>query len=101
MTLTRIALAVILPLALTAPAFAQNVTVTTGNGGTMSKNRDCVRGTGSANCSTTTAATTAGGQTVSKTHDRTTDASGTSTTVQSTGPNGQSNERSRKVVVSR
>lgn len=100
MTSMKFALALILPLGLAMPAAAQNVTVTTGNGGTVSKNRDCIRGNGASNCQTSTTATTAGGQSATKDRLRTTDAGGTTTTISGSGPNGQSASKTRKITVS-
>lgn len=88
-----------LALAVALPAAAQNVTITGGNGGTIQKNRDCMRQAGSAECATTTTATTAHGQTVSKQRLRMTGDGTSSTTVNRTGPSGQTNTRSRKIVV--
>lgn len=98
MTSLKYALILMLPLGLTTPAFAQNVVVTTDKGGTMTKDRDCIRGNGAANCQATSTATTAGGQSVSKDRLRTTDAGGTTTSVTNTGPNGQTAGKTRKVT---
>ena len=64
----------------------------------MSKDRDCIRGNGAANCETTSTATTANGKTATKNRLRTTDAGGTTTTVSGMGPNGQSGTKTRKIT---
>jgi hypothetical protein len=95
---SKLALALIVPLMLSAPAMAQSVTMTTGNGGTVVKSRDCIRGNGVAQCEGTTTATTAAGQTVSKNRVRTTDAYGSTSTITNSGPGGESNSRTRRVT---
>lgn len=103
MTPIRFAFALVLPLGLALPALpamAQNVTVTTGNGGTIDKSRDCIRGNGAANCETSTTATTAGGQSATKNRLRTTEAGASTTTVTGSGPGGDSKSRTRKLTFS-
>ncbi len=82
-------------------AMAQTVSVETGRGGSMTKDRDCLRGNGQASCQTTTSVTTPNGQTAGKTRTRTSDGSGTQTTVTGTGPNGETRSSTRKISVSR
>ncbi|RAP41207.1 hypothetical protein BYZ73_11040 [Rhodovulum viride] len=94
-------LALTLPLGVALPALGQSVTVTGANGGTLSKDRTCLRGNGAANCETTTTATGANGQTASKTRFRTSEPGSSTTTVDRTGSNGQTRDRSRTVTVSR
>lgn len=95
------ALALMLPLTLAAPGFAQNVTVTTGKGGTMTKNRSCMVDGQMVICDTMTTGTTAGGQTVSRNRQRTVEQGGSTTTVTGTGPSGESNTRTRTLLITR
>ncbi len=95
------AFALMLPLTFAAPGFAQNVTVTTGNGGTMTKDRTCMVDGQMVICDTMTTGTTAGGQTASRNRQRTVEQGGATTTVTGTGPNGESNTRSRTLLVTR
>lgn len=95
------AFALMLPLTFAAPGFAQNVTVTTGNGGTMTKDRTCMVDGQMVICDTMTTGTTGGGQTASRNRQRTVEQGGATTTVTGTGPNGESNTRSRTLLVTR
>jgi hypothetical protein len=100
-TKTAKTLALLLPLAFATPVFAQNVTITNGNGGTVEKNRDCVRENGQVVCGTSTTATTANGQTVSKDRQRTTTSEGTTSTMTCVGPTGEPGPCSRTVQITR
>ncbi|WP_138465656.1 hypothetical protein [Poseidonocella sp. HB161398] len=92
--------ALLAALALALPAggaVAQSATVTLDNGGELTRNRDCIRGNGMAACETSSTATTAGGQSATKNRLRTTDSSGTTTSVNSMGPNGQTAGRTKNI----
>lgn len=93
--------AALLALPMAGTVSAQSLTVTTQNGGTVQKNRDCVRVAGQADCQVTTTATTAAGQTATKSRARTTTAGQSTTTVSTTGPNGGTNTRGRTVIITR
>lgn len=99
--LTATLLALPLALPMDGAASAQSMTVTTQNGGTVQKNRDCVRVAGQADCHVTTTATTASGQTATKSRARTTTAGQSTTNVSTTGPNGGTNTRGRTVIITR
>lgn len=86
-------------MAMTLPAMAQTVTATGNNGGSVGTTHSCARGDKSANCTNTTTATSASGQTAQKTHARSTSQGG-STTTTTRAANGQSNTRARSVAVS-
>lgn len=89
----------LLALTLAAPmAPAQTLTVTGNNGGTVQSSRDCARNPGSANCTTTTTATTANGQTATKQRTRVSGNGSSETTVLRSGPNGESNTRTRRLT---
>jgi hypothetical protein len=92
-----LASALVLPLSL-APAFAEGVTITGSNGGTITKNRDCARADGTAECQTGTTYTGADGQTASKSRLRTTGDGQSSNEVTWTGPEGQTTGRKRLVI---
>lgn len=94
-------IALALPLALVQPALAQNVTITNGNGGTIQKDRSCDRASGIANCAVSTTGTSANGQSYSKERLRTTQAGSSTTTVNRTGAGGQTNSRTRSVLINR
>jgi hypothetical protein len=94
-------LAFVLPMAFATPMFAQNVTITNGNGGTVEKNRDCARENGKVVCQTATTGTTAKGQTVSKNRQRTTTSEGTTSTMNCVGPTGEPGPCSRTVQITR
>jgi len=79
------------------PAAAQSVTVTGNNGGTIQKNRDCLRGGGTAMCQTSATATTANGQTATRDRTRVTGDGSSTTTVSRVGANGQTGGRTRQV----
>lgn len=98
--LRTFSLAALIALPLAFGAEARNVAVTGNNGGTVNHQHDCTRGSGQAQCSNSTTATGANGKTYTKNRQRTTTSDGTSTTtVDRTGPNGQTNTRTRKLVV--
>ena len=80
-------------------AFAGTLTMTGNNGGTIEKNRDCVRVEGSAECAVNTTKTSPGGETASKERTRTTGGGSSATTVTRTGPGGQTNTRKRLISV--
>lgn len=102
MKLSILTTAFALPLlALTLPAGAQSVTITGGNGGTIQRDRDCTRASGTANCTVSSTGTSASGQTATKERARTTSAGSSSTTVTRTGPAGESTSRNRQVTVTR
>lgn len=94
-------IALTLPLALGQPVLAQNVTVTGSNGGTIQKDRSCDRANGVANCSVATTGTSASGQSFTKDRLRTTQAGNSTTTVNRTGAGGQTNSRTRSVLITR
>lgn len=94
------ALALALPA--TAPvAQAQGITVTGANGGTIQRNRDCSRGSGTARCTVSSTATGANGQSATRERVRTTTAGSSGTTVTGTGPQGSTMQRSRLITVTR
>ena len=90
-----------LALALGLPAGAQNVTITGANGASAQVNRDCLRGGGTANCTTTTTATGANGQSATKQRNRVTTQGSSATTVTRTGPEGNTSTRKRLITVTR
>ncbi len=94
MKTTALALALILA---SGAASAQSTTVTLDNGGVIASDRDCIRGNGTAACQKSTTATTAGGQTASKTRLRTADSTGVTTSVSGAGPNGQTTGRVKQI----
>jgi hypothetical protein len=83
------------------PIFAQSVTITGNNGGTVQSNRDCTRSAGQANCTKNATMTGANGQTATRSRTRLTGNGSSSTTITGTGPNGQSNTRTRLLTVTR
>lgn len=94
------ALALALPA--TAPvAQAQGITVTGSNGGTIQRNRDCSRSSGTARCTVSGTATGANGQSATRERVRTTTAGSSGTTVTGTGPLGSTMQRSRLITVTR
>ncbi|MBT9382550.1 hypothetical protein KM176_01645 [Pseudooceanicola sp. CBS1P-1] len=86
-------------LLIAGSAQAQSVTVTGGNGGSVESSRDCIRGAGQATCQRNTTATTADGQTASKSRTRVTNENGT--TVDRTGYGGTTTTKQRKITVNR
>lgn len=83
---------------LALPAAAQSVTVTGNNGGSLQKNRDCLRANGQATCSTSAIATTPNGQTATRNRTRITGNGSSTTTISRMGANGQTGGRSRLVT---
>ncbi|MDK3016158.1 hypothetical protein [Pseudodonghicola flavimaris] len=90
--------AALFALAIALPAAAQSVTVTGNNGGTIQKNRECLRGAGSAMCQTSATATTANGQSATRNRTRVTGDGQSTTSVSRMGPNGQTGGRTRQVT---
>ena len=90
-------------LACGTAAGAQNLSVTTDNGGTANATRDCVRdGTSvSATCVTNSTATTANGRTGSRTRTRVTDNGSTTTQINGLTGSGRSTDRGRTLDVTR
>jgi hypothetical protein len=93
--------AALLTLPMAGTAGAQSMTVTTQNGGTVVKDRSCLRVAGQAECQVATTATSATGQTATRLRSRTTTAGQSTTTVSTTGPNGGTHTRGRNVIITR
>lgn len=89
-----------LPLMAATALPAQNVTVTGNNGGTLNRDRDCTRTSGTANCSRSSTLTTPAGETATWGRDRTrVTGDGASTgTVTTTGPGGETRSRTRLIT---
>lgn len=98
MTLNPLFPAALLACTLALPVAAQTVTVTGTNGGTMQKNRACDRANGQAECVVDSTVTSPAGETASKQRLRTTQAGSSSTSVTTTGPQGQTGGRNRLVT---
>jgi hypothetical protein len=88
------ATALLLPLSL-PPAFAEGVTITGSNGGSIAKTRDCTREAGFAECATGTTYTTPGGEIATKSRLRTTVPGESSTDITFADPDGTSKTRTR------
>ncbi|MCA0921088.1 hypothetical protein [Pseudooceanicola nanhaiensis] len=82
--------------AVAAPAQAQSWKLTTGNGTSVDSNRDCIRGSGSANCQKDTTVTSPNGTSATATRNRVTTADGTTTTRN--GFAGQTVNKTRNVT---
>ncbi|WP_226549459.1 hypothetical protein [Celeribacter naphthalenivorans] len=95
------ALSLIVPLMAATPGFARGLTVTTNNGGEVSKEHTCIQGNQIVSCESVTTGTTASGESVSRGVVRTTDGNGTDVTATVTGPAGGSGSRERGLNVSR
>ena len=94
-------LVVIAPILISAPAYAKGLTVTTNQGGEISKQHECVQGNTVVTCESLTTGTTAAGETVSRQVLRSNDGSGTDTDITFTGPDGATVDRSRGIIVNR
>ena len=95
-------LALALALPATAPvAQAHSVTVTGANGGTIQRDRDCSRSSGTARCTVSGTATGPNGQIATRERVRTTTAGSSSTTVTGAGPQGSTTYRARRIIVTR
>lgn len=88
-------------LLMAAPGFAKGLTVTTNNGGEVSKQHTCIQGDQVVSCETVNSATNGAGETVSKSTVRTNNGGSTDVTVRTTGPDGATNTRDRGLVVTR
>lgn len=95
------ALSLIVPLMAATPGFAKGLTVTTDSGGEIAKQHTCIQGNDIVSCETSTTATTAEGQTVSRGVVRTNDGNGTDVTSTVTGADGGANSRERGLKVTR
>ncbi|WP_460272199.1 hypothetical protein [Celeribacter sp. ULVN23_4] len=95
------ALALIVPLAATAPAYARGLTVTTDNGGSVSKEHTCIQGNDMVTCESVTTGTNAAGESVSRGVVRTNDGSGTDVETTLIAPDGSSQTRNRGIIVTR
>lgn len=80
-----------------AQAQAQTYAVTGANGGTVTGQRDCQRGGGTATCATSSIATGPGGLQSARSRTRVSTAAGSLTTIDATGPYGRSTSRTRQV----
>lgn len=94
---TLLIASLLMPLSL-APAFAEGVTITGTNGGSIAKTRDCAREPGAAECQTATTYTTPDGQTAGKTRVRTTGEGQSTTETTFTGKAGETTTRKRIIT---
>lgn len=95
------ALALIVPLAATAPAYARGLTVTTDNGGEIAKEHTCIQGNQMVTCKSVTTGTNAAGESVSRGVVRTNNGGSTDVETTLTGPDGVSQTRDRGLIVTR